>query len=313
MRWTCGPADVGARHGVEEAPRLGVVDHREELLELIDDDQEFLVPVPKHLGSARDQSVRFGESRGERPSRGRHGRRERSIECTEGMGARLHECDRDVRVVLSDSRDQTGLDGARLPGTARPDHSGEIGAVENACEESLDELLLTEEPSMIGLAERSQSEVRVLDPPIVCPTRRRWIRRRVEIRILQQDLFLESAQFGRRDDAEVLAEQVSSALKRTQCVRLTTGSVQRHHVERPESFTVWVFPCQSVEVGHNVAVLAGGESGVHHLLDGGQAEFRQPRHLHLESLTAADVVERRTPPECERIADRCRSARRIGR
>ena len=230
-----------------------------------------------------------------------HGRRERSIEGTEGMGARLHQRDRDVGVVLSDSRDQTRLHGARLARTARPDHCGEIGAVEDACEESLDELLLTEEASMIGLAERSQSEVRVLDPPIVCPTRRRWIRRRVEIRILQQDLFLESAQFGRRDDAKVLVEQVSSALERTQRVRLTTGSVERHHVERPEFLAVWVFPCQSIEVGHDVAVLAGGESGVHHLLDRGQAEFRQPRHLPLESLTAADVVERRTPPQCERI------------
>ena len=176
----------------------------------------------------------------------------------------------------------TALD---LPEPLGPTTAVKLVLSRTRVEESLDELLLTEEPSMIGLAERSQSEVRVLDPPIVCPTRRRRIRRRVEIRILQQDLFLESAQFGRRDDAEVLAEQVSSALKRTQRVSLTTGSVQRHHVERPELLTVWVFPCQSIEVGHDVAVLARGESGVHHLLDGGQAEFRQaapppPREPH---------------------------------
>ena len=157
---------------------------------------------------------------------------------------------------------------------------------------------------MIGLAERSQSEVRVLDPPIVGPTRRRWIRRRVEIRVLQQDLFFESAQFGRRDDAKVLVEQVSSALESPQRVRLASASVEGHHVERPEFLAVGVFPCQSIEVGHDVAVLAGGESGVHHFLDRGQAEFRQPRHLPLECLTATDVVERCTSPQCERFADR---------
>lgn len=312
MHATLGRAR-SARHEVEEAARLAVVDQREEFLELVDDDEQPVSPVLQHLANTCGESIGVGERGGERSGRGRGGHREGSVERAERVSARLHQRDRDLRVVAPKPRNQTRLNSARLAGAARPDHSGEGDVVEHASEEPVDELLLTEVTSMIRLAERSKSDVRVLDPPIARGTRRRRIRRSIEVGVLEQDLLLEPAQPRRGDDTEVLVQEATRALEGPQRVRLTTAPVQRHHVQRPEFLAVRVLSRQPIELGHDVAVPAGREPGLHHLLHCCQMEFSQPGDLHVERLLATDVLERRTPPQRERVAQHRGGALGIGR
>ncbi len=155
------------RQQIEELPRFGFVDHREQLLELVDHDDQ---AVAAHPGGVRDahacETVRSGQHRHELVGRDSGDLAERCAEAAEGLGPRLHQHDRHVGVVAPQPRDQPGLHRARLARPARADDRRERCVPGRSCDEPIDELLVPEEPIVVGLAERSQSEVGVLDPPV---------------------------------------------------------------------------------------------------------------------------------------------------
>ena len=114
---------------------------------------------------------------------------------TERSRAGLHQRDAELGVITPQPRDETGLHRARLPGATRTHDGGEAPLAGDPLDEPLDELFLSEEAPMIGLAERTQADVRIVEG---CggTVRRLGGRRCIQLRVLQQDLLFQSTQPG---------------------------------------------------------------------------------------------------------------------
>ena len=117
--------------GGEEPRGLARIDReREELLELVDDQQQSgcRLRAPTSVASMRPVSVAASSTR--RDDRSDAGKlAEGRFEHGEGLRARLHRRDRRSGMVASQLCDQPRLDHARLARAARPDERGEASTV----------------------------------------------------------------------------------------------------------------------------------------------------------------------------------------
>ena len=215
-------------------------------------------------------------------------------------------------MVAPEAGNQAGLHGAGLAGPTRADERREAGRTQDTRNETIDELLLPEEPAVIGLPERTQAEVGILHPSLT-DARRRRCDRRVEVGVLQEDLFLQPTQARRRQDAEFLAEHVARGPVSAQGVSLSPGAIEGDHVEGAQLFTVRMGARQPVELDHHLGVAAGGEARLHQPLDCDEAELAQSRRLGMECRMHRQVVERHPTPEGERCFERICAPVGVGR
>src|SRR5688572_8852519 len=170
---------------------------------------------------------------GERPRVDAGDLSEGGFEGTVGLRPRLHLSDEDLGLLASDAGHQTRLHRARLPRATRSDEGSEALGTDDARDEAVDELVLPEEPGVVGLAEGTQPEVRVLDPSAFRRTLIRAIGNGVEVRVLEEYLLLDAPQPGRGRDPQLLAEDVAGGLVGAQRVGLATRPIEGDHVQRP--------------------------------------------------------------------------------
>ena len=79
-------------------------------------------------------------------------------------------------------------------------------------------------------------------------------RSQVERRVLHQDLLLQLTQLRRRLDPQLVDQHRSRPLERPQRLRLTTRSVQRQHVQRPQPLAIRMLTTERLELGRDLAV-----------------------------------------------------------
>ena len=187
----------GAHERGEEAFGLVGIGEGEQLLELVDDEQQagsLGVDQPNRgFQEPRFRSAQLGE-RCAIPVAGNT--RERRFELGERLCSRLQDRDADMGRVATKLRKQSGLHGTRFSRSARPDDRSEGSGAGHPLGELLDEPVLPEETRRIRLAKRAQAHEWVLDAPLAARCGRDRGLRRIEVGILQQDLFLEPAESG---------------------------------------------------------------------------------------------------------------------
>ena len=157
----------GVREAREEAPSLVFVRQREQLLELVDDEQELAAVV-------RQQALdRAGKRRGvfpqlvEQALARRRGLSERRGELVEGLRAGDELCDRPTlragNGAPAQARDETRLEQARLPRARGADEREEAssGRVGEPLEERLGQRFTAEVLVRVRLVERTKPLVRV--------------------------------------------------------------------------------------------------------------------------------------------------------
>jgi hypothetical protein len=105
----------------------------------------------------------------------------------------LHLRDEHIGPGIANPRHDTRLHHARLARTAGADDRGETFLAEHTGDEAVDQLILAEEASVIGLAKRSETEVGVLHVEIRRRRGRSTRRCKVEFRILEQYLLLQTS------------------------------------------------------------------------------------------------------------------------
>ena len=135
----------GHKQPVEEsALHIPVLDEREELLELVDDQQQPGFVVGQHAQrSPENCQVAIGELRRQAVGRIEPGAEQGDLQLGERMGSGDHLCDQPGRgsrwVLFANARHQTGSDDAGLARSARPDQSEQTIATLNATDQLGDE------------------------------------------------------------------------------------------------------------------------------------------------------------------------------
>ena len=116
-----------------------------------------------------------------------------------------------------------------------------------------------------------------------------------------EDGDLEGAQLRSGFDAELLTEICPGLLVGLQRVRLTAAPVQGGDQLCPEVLVVRVGLDERGELGYHAGMVSGGQPSVHHALAGGRDELAEA-HCGLScEAELADVAERRTAYEVERL------------
>ena len=140
---------------------LIVLDERECLLELVDDEQKLRTVVGKNAldGPEQTELVRR-QLLAQRGGRVYRDPQKRGLELLEGICARRRHDD--LPTAGPNRRHEPGEHHRRLPAPARPD-DGEEASVSHPLDQLRDQLLATEEVLGVGLQERVEPLVRVAD------------------------------------------------------------------------------------------------------------------------------------------------------
>ncbi len=122
----------------------------------------------------------------------------------------------------------------------------------------------------------------------------------VERGTLQQHVFFEPAQTGRRREAELVVEATGELGIDPKRVSLTVAAIQRAHQTLSQAFSQrMLFECRRENVDHQ-CVLTQGEPYLCEFLDRDDPELLEPGDLRTRSTEIARVGERRTAPQIER-------------
>ena len=136
---------------------------------------------------------------------------------------------------------------------------------------------------------------------------RRGSRRRtehVQRRVLGEDGRLESAQLGPGLDAQLVDQQPAGPLVGLQGVALTARAVQGHHELTPQTLTERLIAQERLDLAHQFGGSAVGQIRVHPVLHQRQTQLLQAAGLRHAPLDVAELPERLTPPQAQRLARR---------
>ena len=133
----------------------------------------------------------------------------------------------------------------------------------------------------------------------------------LERRIVAEDRALQLLQTGAGLDPELVAECPPSASVRLERLCLTTASVEGEHQLRAQALAVGVRRNEGLELGDERVVVPEREVRFDPGLDRRQAELLQARDLGLGEGLEGEVCKRGSPPKCEGIPKRQRSAFRL--
>ena len=196
------------------------LDEREDLFELVDDEQELRPVVGEHALHGPEQAELVGiELLLQRGRRVRRDPQRAAFQLLERVGARRHH--RDVPAAGADLGHEPGEHDRRLPAAARTD-DGEKPLGDHALDEVGDELLAAEEVVRVRLEEGVETLVRV--PELGLAARRGCAVGR-EGRLLAQDAARELPQLRRRLDPELVDEQPTALVVEADGLRLPAAPV----------------------------------------------------------------------------------------
>jgi hypothetical protein len=125
-------------------------------------------------------------------------------------------------------------------------------------------------------------------------------RREVEARVLAEDRLLELLQRRPRLQPQRVTG-LAHALERLQRGGLAAASVLREHQLPAEPLAAGVLRRERLQLGRELAVAAERQVRLHPVLQRGQPELLEPRHLGLRERLIAHVLVRRPAPQSQRL------------
>jgi hypothetical protein len=135
---------------------------------------------------------------------------------------------------------------------------------------------------------------------------RRQLQGQVERGVLAQDRVVEPAQLGAGLDTDLLDEHRARVPIGVERVGLATAAVEREHPQAMQALAQRLLHDQRLELAYHLGVAPGGEVLADRLLDRPEPQLLEPADLERRERLGGDVVERRTPPQRERVARRAR-------
>lgn len=133
--------------------------------------------------------------------------------------------------------------------------------------------------------ERAQLGVDVGEPRLTTRLAN-WRRERV---VMGEDLSLEFAQLGAGLEAELVGQDVTDPLERSQAVRLSTAAVEGEHELRPEAFAQRVVVNEAFELGDGGVMAATREIGVDAVLHRREVQLFEPDAIGLRELVEGEL------------------------
>ncbi len=125
----------------------------------------------------------------------------------------------------------------------------------------------------------------------------------LELGALPQDPLVEPSELRRRVDPELLGQELSGPLERGERVGLPARAVEREDQLPPQAFAERVVCGERLELADDLGVPAEREHGLRTVLDRGQAQLIEPGRLGKQRPLLAEVGERGTTPERERLVE----------
>jgi hypothetical protein len=144
-----------------------------------------------------------------------------------------------------------------------------------------------------------------------CRRGRGGLRRRLQARVLTEDLQLELLERRPRVDAELLDERAASAPEDLEGIGLPATAVEREHQLAPQTLAKHVLCDQRLELRHQLVMAAERQLGVDAILDRREPQLLEPSDLALRECLALEVGQRLAPPERQRVAQARRPLARI--
>ena len=123
----------------------------------------------------------------------------------------------------------------------------------------------------------------------------------VEFRSLEENLPFEGRQGRRRLQAQFFGEAAAQSLERREGVGLPSQAIERDHLLRSEPLVERVLGHQRLDNFERFGRRPAGEVGLRQFLGGPEAGFVEAGGGHPGEVTVGDVVQRRAPPERQRI------------
>jgi hypothetical protein len=132
-------------------------------------------------------------------------------------------------------------------------------------------------------------------------------RPRCELRVVNQDRLPQVGHRLARIDAQLLTQEVSQAIMRTQGVGLSTRSIQRQHPQRPQPLAVGMVRDQRPQLYTQSSVSTEDQLSMSKLLERHEPEFVQSGHLGTQERLVGQLAERRSLPQRERLREQLAS------
>ena len=129
------------------------------------------------------------------------------------------------------------------------------------------------------------------------------LREDVERRVLTEDRLLELHDRPARREAELVHQHVPRVLVGVQRLGLPAGAVKREHQLPAQPLAQRMTRDEGLELGDDLVGTSEREVGLDPFLDGGQAELLEAGDLLLRERVEAEVGERRSAPEIQRLAE----------
>ena len=127
-------------------------------------------------------------------------------------------------------------------------------------------------------------------------------RRRLEGRVLGQDLLLQALELGARLDPDLLDQRRARLVVGLERLRLAPGAIEGEHALRVQRLSQRLLGDQGLEPGDHLGVAPGGELGFDRQLDGPHVKLLEATDLWGGERLGGDVGERGAAPELERGA-----------
>jgi hypothetical protein len=126
--------------------------------------------------------------------------------------------------------------------------------------------------------------------------------RAVELRVLAQDRVVEAPQLGARLEPHLVEQDPTGMPERLQRVRLPAAAVQGEHPLAVQPLAQRVLADQVVDVDDHRLVVPGGERDIDLGLARPQPQILQPPDLGRGERLVGEIIQRRPPPQRERLA-----------
>ena len=127
-------------------------------------------------------------------------------------------------------------------------------------------------------------------------------RRRLEGRVLGEDLLLQALELGARLDPDLLDQRRARLVVGLERLRLAPGAIEGEHALRVQALSQRLLGDQGLEPGDHLGVAPGGELGFDRQLDGPHVKLLEATDLWGGERLGGDVGERGAAPELERGA-----------
>ena len=125
-------------------------------------------------------------------------------------------------------------------------------------------------------------------------------RRRVETRVLGQDLLLQALELGARLDPDLFDQGLARLAVGIEGLRLAPVAIEGEHALRVQALSQRLLGDQRLEPADRLGVAPGGELGVDRQLDRPQVKLLEAADLGAGERLGGDVGERGAAPQLER-------------